>query len=674
MARQGLRAVALPMSGYGRASPAAVYESRNTPAQHYSSLQPDYSAYTTSQPQYSSSSSQQQTRHRPGSSEQQSQLSTQPLNDPYGRQYSEPLQVIGSDPRSGTEGTQFTVHLHSTADLTTDPRSFRFTFGTHKMGSTSRPKHSTRPDEYQLSIEVPAFRSTGWRSPQVKVLLATEDRDGTQLGINEITDGFTYTDASASQPYGSPPRPTLKRKASAESPDLRSSSKRASTQPLRPKSDDFGAYGYASASGSHYPYVSTPTTERSYVYSASYEHEPGTFPQHTSPRNYSYTPYTASSGQTWPSQFHSSSTDTGAAPIMPSPAELPNPTLIRTSTLQAADKGGDGNRGHGFNPYSIYPHKAVLQLNGDLVEMAKHWSADEWGCRRRLVQFWRNQKGNTIHATFRPVPQSDRPSSAVCISCIWWEERGECFVTSVDCIYLLESLIAVRFTVEEKNRIRRNLEGFRPLTVSKGKTECESFFKLIMQFPSPKPRNIEKDVKVFSWSILPHALKKIIGKYSASYSSTASIIPPTPGASPYPGAPPRPADSLPTRATPSPSHGDTIAPPAPSSAALLSASVSLPVTAGGSPVNRGTGLSDPHISLPGIGPGTGAHSLWAPPQTLPAAHPIAPPHAHRGSWDGMPYLDSGTASSSAYYPRDNGVSAAERPQSSTQTTNNLNVS
>ncbi|KAJ1669463.1 hypothetical protein EV182_008750, partial [Spiromyces aspiralis] len=34
-----------------------------------------------------------------------------------------------------------------------------------------------------------------------------------------------------------------------------------------------------------------------------------------------------------------------------------------------------------------------------------------------------------------------------------------------------------------------------------------------MSFPNPKPRNIEKDVKVFSWKILPFALKKIIGKY-----------------------------------------------------------------------------------------------------------------------------------------------------------------
>jgi hypothetical protein len=34
-----------------------------------------------------------------------------------------------------------------------------------------------------------------------------------------------------------------------------------------------------------------------------------------------------------------------------------------------------------------------------------------------------------------------------------------------------------------------------------------------MGFPNPKLRNIEKDVKVFSWKVLGHALKKIVGKY-----------------------------------------------------------------------------------------------------------------------------------------------------------------
>lgn len=86
-------------------------------------------------------------------------------------------------------------------------------------------------------------------------------------------------------------------------------------------------------------------------------------------------------------------------------------------------------------------------------------------------------------------------------------------VTSVDAIYLLEALIGVRFSVEEKNRIRRNLEGLKPDTVSKNKPATEDFFRLLMQLPKPKPRNIEKDVKVFKWMNFGDALKKIIGKY-----------------------------------------------------------------------------------------------------------------------------------------------------------------
>ncbi|KAJ1661627.1 hypothetical protein GGF38_003531, partial [Coemansia sp. RSA 25] len=148
---------------------------------------------------------------------------------------------------------------------------------------------------------------------------------------------------------------------------------------------------------------------------------------------------------------------------------------------------------------------------------------EERECRRRLVQFWRRHESNNIFCTFKAVPAADRVPNSIVVSCIYWEEKQDFFVTSVDCIHLLESLIAVRFTVEEKNRIRRNLEGFRPLTVSKCKPDSADFFKLIMSFPNPKPRNIEKDVKVFPWRILPMALKKIIGKYTASYSSTASI-------------------------------------------------------------------------------------------------------------------------------------------------------
>ncbi|KAF1802784.1 hypothetical protein FB192DRAFT_1379804 [Mucor lusitanicus] len=228
-------------------------------------------------------------------------------------------------------------------------------------------------------------------------------------------------------------------------------------------------------------------------------------------------------------------------------------------------------------------NKAHLKLNGDLMDMVTNWSVPEWQSGRRLVHFWRRTTtgadGNLalVECGFEPMDQqlyhqqrmrdnvaavaaaaaaaaavSNNGASVnikshasattgsrhagggggganntapIVISCIYWRERNDYFITSVDCIYLLESLIGIQFTVEEKNRIRRNLEGFRPLTVSKCKAECADFFKLIMSFPHPKPRNIEKDVKVFSWKTLPHALRKIIRKYTPSYIASTPLEP-----------------------------------------------------------------------------------------------------------------------------------------------------
>ncbi|KAJ8105944.1 hypothetical protein ONZ43_g7229 [Nemania bipapillata] len=170
--------------------------------------------------------------------------------------------------------------------------------------------------------------------------------------------------------------------------------------------------------------------------------------------------------------------------------------------------------------------------------MANNWTQEEWDNGRRLVLFSKKQQGSTLSTTFKAVSVSERPPNSICISCIYWPEKRECFVTSVDTISLLEQLVAApsRFTVDEKNRIRRNLEGFRPLTVSKAKADSEEFFKVIMGFPTPRPRNIEKDVKVFPWKILAPALKKIISKYSAS-PSNAALHHPAPPYHPSSGPP-----------------------------------------------------------------------------------------------------------------------------------------
>ena len=118
-------------------------------------------------------------------------------------------------------------------------------------------------------------------------------------------------------------------------------------------------------------------------------------------------------------------------------------------------------------------------------------------------------------AQFRPITLEDwSPSSGtIVVSCIWKEDNNTCYITSVDLIFLLEALLNTRFTVEEKNRIRRNLEGYKPVTVTKNKPGWSEFFKLIMSFQAPRPRNIEKDVKVFEWNSIQQAICKIIGKY-----------------------------------------------------------------------------------------------------------------------------------------------------------------
>lgn len=180
------------------------------------------------------------------------------------------------------------------------------------------------------------------------------------------------------------------------------------------------------------------------------------------------------------------------------------PMLIRSSQLPPVSK----------RPKGLTSAKVVVQLEGDLDDMARGWSQEEWTARRRLVQFIRVQDKNVIKASFAPVRQVDFKTSDIVISCIFRDDKNECFVTSVDAIYLLEGLVGVRFSVEEKNRIRRNLEGFKPITVSKSKSDSEAYFKLIMGFPNPKPRNIEKDVKVFPWKIVANAVKKIVGKVS----------------------------------------------------------------------------------------------------------------------------------------------------------------
>ncbi|KAF9456630.1 hypothetical protein BDZ94DRAFT_333873 [Collybia nuda] len=162
----------------------------------------------------------------------------------------------------------------------------------------------------------------------------------------------------------------------------------------------------------------------------------------------------------------------------------------------------------------IHAQTPILDLVTSLTSICVGWNPAEISAGRRLVRFSKVQDGRRLIVSCEPIKVEEFRDTDSVISCIYREESDSCFVTSVDIIFLLERLTSSDFPVEEKNRIRRNLEGLRPTTVSKHKSGFEDFFQRIMEFPDPKPRNIEKDLKVFEWSLLDQALDKILSKYT----------------------------------------------------------------------------------------------------------------------------------------------------------------
>ena len=452
-------------------------------------------------------------------------------------------EVASWSPQQGSPGTTVFIFLMSAFEL--DPSwKLEVEFGTRRCNTTiRRVEAQSLYYQYALSSEVPSFAVTDCTSAQVPVNVVAQDQSGYEIASVKLEPGFLYTDTVLSQ---LPQELSKKRRLSTESAEASSAPlKRTATMPhTRTESRDSydgQRYNYSGTYVQPSPQLSLDTSithglpayQRAQTHSADVRQDS---PQRLPPQIHSATPTSAPARRRSPgTPSWSISTVNGGqltnSPMtgptnsrvaaLASPSVVNNPPLIRTSTLQqspspASTPSGATTQGT-FNPYAMYPHKAILKITGSLDSMIEGWKEEEKETKRRLVQFWRSQTGSTITTNFKPVAPEDRQPNSICISCIWWEARNEYYVTSVDTIYLLESLVAVRFTVEEKNRIRRNLEGFRPMTVSKGKSDSEDFFKLIMGFPNPKPRNIEKDVKVFPWKILSHALKKIISKYVRAF-------------------------------------------------------------------------------------------------------------------------------------------------------------
>ena len=451
-------------------------------------------------------------------------------------------EIISWSPNQGRQGTKVTVYFRSVYDLDAPPVTACLMFGYNKCQSyLHKTAQMNGYYQYALTADVPPPpQSTNSMSPVDLQLLfddaAVWDSPSLDLG------GFTYLDTPAYYATESPQAASRKRKLPPQVSPRHSPSKKPSLQQLaalpRPQVSPYPS-SIVPATTPSSPFR-RPSLPDSYGQARRFSGPEYYHPSYTAPLPTSQQYYGSQVSQTTPSlqpaqspswtfqQPAQSATRSpsaatmsaggGSSNVMPSPASVNNPPLVRTSTLQSPPTpGASTSATSSFNPYAVYPSntKAKIELTGDLNTMIEKWTPKEWEAQRRLVQFRRKQDGSIIAASFEAVTPEDRIPNSICVSCIWWAEKQQCYVTSVDTISLLESLVAVRFTVEEKNRIRRNLEGFRPATVSKAKADSEDFFKLIMGFPNPKPRNIEKDVKVFPWRVLATALKKIIGKYAS---------------------------------------------------------------------------------------------------------------------------------------------------------------
>lgn len=416
------------------------------------------------------------------------------------------------------------IKVSAPYDLIAVSSHFFFALGAHKS-----LVHAVRDDSdasgfgYVVSGEAPQLEDTRIPSGNVPISLLIESADGQTLASIEVGT-FTY-DTQAARAVGS--HEDITRRLSPRSPEEEQQHQQHPATPsrdLKQEADQLheatvaatNTYAYAPAThqavasnydGAGYPSANNNNMLSTYhrpSYGADYPRPPPLLktPSWTGPYG------TSLASPRSPPTIHTISRSTVTALPLPTSGA---PELIRTSKLQALNSAGGGS----IHPYAVYSAKAVLKINGDLGSMASNWTPEECENGRRLVLFTKKQQGSTLSTSFKAVSVNERPPNSICVSCIYWPEKRECFVSSVDAISLLEQLVAApgRFVVAEKNRIRRNLEGFRPMTISKGKPETEEFFKIIMGFPNPKPRNIEKDVKVFPWKILAPALKKIIAKY-----------------------------------------------------------------------------------------------------------------------------------------------------------------
>lgn len=224
---------------------------------------------------------------------------------------------------------------------------------------------------------------------------------------------------------------------------------------------------------------------------------------------------------------YSLQTTTHQIPTLMQHSLLAQPTFHLQSNETSPLKWASPIASHHPSHHPMYITKTVVKINGNLSEMATGWTEEEWTNRRRIVQFEKSQIGKRLDVDFKAISVNEITANSIYVSCIWRDNRSDCYFTQIDAMDLVEQLMEAtgRFSVTEKNRLRRRFEGFHPETISKTNEHHSGFFETVMTFGHPKPRKMEKDFKVFPWSCLEQMLKTIIAKHSVMSSETNNRLP-----------------------------------------------------------------------------------------------------------------------------------------------------
>lgn len=158
-------------------------------------------------------------------------------------------------------------------------------------------------------------------------------------------------------------------------------------------------------------------------------------------------------------------------------------------------------------------------MSNSLKNCCNHRDADELQAGRRIFRIQVNRDGNTVYLDLKTLPisslsQIEPEHYHFIANCMRLPSspEGSTWITSVDVIKILSIVVnphGHQLSISEKNRIRRNIDTLRPLTVGP-EDERMSF---MLGFPYPQPVNIAKSVKIYEWTGLEGALKKVVDKY-----------------------------------------------------------------------------------------------------------------------------------------------------------------